>query len=57
MFNYRVDDLDRMLAELRALGDQAEAQSDDSEFGRFGRIIDPDGHKLELWQPAPESTA
>jgi len=51
MINFRVDDLDAMLAQLRAAGAQVEDKVDDSEFGRFGWVIDPEGNKIELWQP------
>jgi predicted enzyme related to lactoylglutathione lyase len=55
MINYRVDDLDRMLAQLRSMGDRVDDKVQDSEFGRFGWVFDPDGNKVELWQPAPEA--
>ena len=50
MINYRVTDLDAMLAQLRAAG----AKVDDAvqeEFGRFGWAEDPEGNRFELWQP------
>ncbi len=51
MLNFRVDDLDRMLAQLRAAGATVVDKIDDSEFGRFGWALDPEGNKIELWQP------
>jgi predicted enzyme related to lactoylglutathione lyase len=51
MINYRVADLDAMLAQLRAAGAQVEDRVDDSEYGRFGWATDPDGNRIELWQP------
>lgn len=51
MINYRVDDLDALLDALRAEGCQVEGEPQASEFGKFGWVIDPDGNKLELWQP------
>ena len=51
MVNYRVDDLDAMLAQLRAAGAKVDDKVEDSEFGRFGWAYDPDGNKIELWQP------
>jgi predicted enzyme related to lactoylglutathione lyase len=51
MINFRVRDLDAMLAQLRALGAAVEARVEDSEFGRFGWVTDPEGHRVELWQP------
>ncbi|HKP29005.1 MAG TPA: VOC family protein [Gemmatimonadales bacterium] len=51
MINYRVDDLDEMLSEMRAGGVEVvgEPQSDDN--GKFAWVMDPDGNKVELWQP------
>ena len=60
MINFRVHDLDALLAELRREGVQVEEKTDSSEFGKFGWVIDPDGTKIELWEPpvvAEESTA
>lgn len=51
MINYRVDDLHALLAALRAEGCQVEDKVDDSEYGKFGWVIDPDGNKVELWEP------
>jgi predicted enzyme related to lactoylglutathione lyase len=53
MMNFRVRDLDAMLAQLRAQGAAVEDRVDDSEFGRFGWVKDPEGHRVELWQPPP----
>lgn len=50
MINYRVEDLHALLAVLRAEGVQVEDKVDESEYGKFGWIIDPEGNKLELWQ-------
>lgn len=62
MINFRVRDLDAMLAQLRAAGIAAETRPEwDSEVGRFARIHDPEGNPIELWEPAagdmPESGA
>jgi len=51
MVNYRVADLDGLLAKLREEGCQVLDKADDSEFGKFGWVIDPEGNKVELWQP------
>jgi len=51
MVNYRVSDLDAMLAQLRAAGASVDDKVDDSEFGRFGWATDPEGNRIELWQP------
>lgn len=54
MINYRVEDLHALLAALRAEGCQVEDKVDESEFGKFGWVIDPEGNKVELWQPPSE---
>jgi len=51
MINYRVDDLDALLAALRAEGCNVLDKTDDSEYGKFGWVMDPEGNKVELWQP------
>ncbi|HEY3520165.1 MAG TPA: VOC family protein [Rhodanobacteraceae bacterium] len=51
MLNFRVDDLDGLLAKLRAAGVEVEASVHEDENGRFGWIMDPDGTRIELWQP------
>ncbi len=52
MINFRVRDLDAMLAQLRAKGaDVAEETQDMEGVGRFGWVTDPEGNRVELWQP------
>jgi predicted enzyme related to lactoylglutathione lyase len=51
MVNYRVERLHPLLAVLRAEGCQVDDKVDDSEYGKFGWVIDPDGNKIELWEP------
>ncbi len=51
MINYRVDDLAALLALLRAEGCKVLEKTDDSEYGKFGWVMDPEGNKVELWQP------
>jgi predicted enzyme related to lactoylglutathione lyase len=51
MINYRVADLHGLLAALRAEGCNVEDKVSDSEYGKFGWVIDPDGNKVELWEP------
>lgn len=55
MLNYRVADLDAMLAQLRADGVAVEDRIEESEFGRFGWASDPAGNRFELWQPPPDA--
>ena len=52
MINYAVDDLDAFLARLRAKGVATLKQEDDAN-GRFAWILDPEGNKIELWEPKP----
>ena len=53
MLNFRVRDLDAMLAQLRAAGADVAAETQEMEgIGRFGWVTDPDGNRIELWQPA-----
>ena len=51
MINYRVDDLHALVAALKAEGCKVLDKIDDSAYGKFGWVIDPEGHKIELWQP------
>ena len=51
MVNYRVADLHALLAALREEGCNVLDKVDESEFGKFGWVMDPEGHKVELWQP------
>ncbi|MGF1477862.1 MAG: VOC family protein [Geminicoccaceae bacterium] len=56
MINFRVDDLDALLAQLRQSGIESETRAEwDSEVGRFARIHDPEGNPIELWEPAAAS--
>ncbi len=51
MVNYRVDDLDALLAQLTAAGIPIDPNREDHAYGRFAWIADPEGNRLELWQP------
>ena len=51
MINFRVDDLDALLGQLRAAGVTVDERTDNNELGSFGWIMDPDGTRIELWQP------
>jgi predicted enzyme related to lactoylglutathione lyase len=51
MINYRVANLDAMLAQLRQNGCAVDDKIDESEFGRFGWVMDPEGNRVELWEP------
>jgi predicted enzyme related to lactoylglutathione lyase len=51
MINYRVEDLDAVLAGLRSEGCEVDDRMENSEFGRFGWVVDPEGNRVELWEP------
>ena len=51
MINYRVADLDALLEALRAEGVTVDEKREDSEYGRFAWILDPEGNRIELWEP------
>ena len=51
MINYRVDNLDEMIAQLRADGVEITQGPESHENGKFAWIMDPDGNKVELWEP------
>ncbi len=53
MLNFRVTDLEAMLAQLRAAGAQVAAETQEmAGVGRFGWVTDPEGNRIELWQQA-----
>ena len=54
MVNFAVDDLDAMIAKLTAKGVKILDRSAPDPTGTFAWILDPDGTKIELWQPAPK---
>jgi predicted enzyme related to lactoylglutathione lyase len=51
MINYRIDDMEGMIAQLTAAGIPIEKGPEKHENGQFAWIMDPDGNKVELWQP------
>jgi catechol 2,3-dioxygenase-like lactoylglutathione lyase family enzyme len=54
MINFAVDDLDAFLGRLKAKGVTILKQDDANPSGKFAWILDPDGTKIELWQPKPQ---
>jgi predicted enzyme related to lactoylglutathione lyase len=54
MFNYRVENLRELLDVLRKEGVQVVGEIEEYEYGKFGWILDPDGNKIELWEPVDE---
>ena len=51
MVNYRVENLHSLLAVLRAEGVAVEEKVDESKYGKFGWVADPEGNRIELWEP------
>ena len=51
MFNYRVDDMDALIRKLEAAGIELVGEPEYHENGVFAWIMDPEGNKIELWEP------
>ena len=51
MINYRVEDLQALVATLKDEGCNVLDKIEESEFGKFAWVMDPEGNKVELWQP------
>lgn len=51
MFNYIVEDLEGLLKQLQEEGVQVVGEVETYDYGKFGWILDPEGNKIELWQP------
>lgn len=51
MINLMIDDMDSMLARLKEKGVVLEGEPQDFDYGRFAWVMDPNGTKIELWQP------
>lgn len=52
MFNLVVDDLDGALRQVQEAGGKLVGEVESFDYGRFGWFLDPDGNKVELWEPA-----
>lgn len=55
MMNFRVDDIDALLEALAAEGVEIDPKREDHEYGRFAWIVDPEGNRIELWEPPKEN--
>lgn len=53
MVNYRVDDLRALLHTLRDEGCDVDTKTEETEYGKFGWVMDPEGNRVELWEPPP----
>ena len=56
MMNFRVENLVELLAVLREEGVTVVGEMEEYDYGKFGWIMDPEGNKIELWEPLDEST-
>ena len=54
MVNYRVDNLDALLDEMKTAGVEVDPHREDADYGRFAWVTDPDGNRIELWEPPKE---
>ncbi len=54
MINFIVDDLHALIGRLRAAGCAVDDKVDESELGKFGWVMDPEGNRVELWEPPPK---
>ncbi len=54
MVNYRVENLEELLKVLKEEGVTIVGEMETYDYGKFGWILDPDGNKIELWEPADE---
>ena len=52
MINYRVDDLESLFKELKGQGVVILDQIESYDYGKFLHILDPEGNKIQLWQPS-----
>jgi predicted enzyme related to lactoylglutathione lyase len=55
MVNYRVDDLDALLTQLAAAGVTIDPKRESADYGHFAWIVDPEGNRIELWQPLADT--
>jgi len=54
MINYIVDDMDALLERLQKEGVKIDPKRQNEDYGKFAWIYDPDGNKIELWEPTPQ---
>lgn len=55
MINFRVDDLEAVLKRLKDAGMEVVGEIERFDYGSFGWVMDPDGNKIELWEPADDA--
>lgn len=57
MINFRVDHLEELLGQLDGAGVRIDPHRENNDFGRFAWIWDPEGNRVELWEPPPAAAA
>ena len=55
MINYRVNEIDKLLKQLRADGVEVDDKVEEYDYGKFAWIIDPEGNRVELWEPSDDA--
>ena len=55
MINYRVENIEALVAELRSVGVTIVDEIETYDYGKFVHILDPEGNKIELWEPNDEA--
>jgi predicted enzyme related to lactoylglutathione lyase len=55
MINYRVDNLEKLLEILKKEGVETVGEIEEYDYGKFGWILDPEGNKIELWEPKDDN--
>lgn len=55
MINYRVENLEGLVVELRSAGVTIVDEMETFDYGKFIHILDPEGNKIELWEPVDET--
>ena len=55
MINFRVDNLDALMEALKSEGVEIDTKRDEADYGKFAWIFDPEGNKIELWEPPAAS--
>lgn len=56
MLNYRVENLVELMQVLKSEGVEIVGEVQEEPYGKFGWVLDPDGNKIELWEPPQEPT-
>jgi len=54
MINYRVENLEELLENMRSSGITVVGEIESFEYGKFAHVMDPEGNKIELWEPVDE---